>query len=179
MGDMNRSAATPASATNPYAPPTADLIPGDETGTKTLAHPGRRLVASIIDGLILTAVFMPPLVLYFGGFSAYSTAVTASFLSQLAVLTISTVIYLLINGYFLARDAQSIGKKIMRIKIMRTNGEKADFMRIVVRRFLPVQLSSLVPVVGPFLGLIEVLFIFRASRKCLHDDIADTIVVML
>ena len=36
---------------------------------------------------------------------------------------------------------------------------------------------ALVPLVGWMYGLLDVLMIFRDSRKCLHDNIADTIVV--
>jgi hypothetical protein len=34
-----------------------------------------------------------------------------------------------------------------------------------------------IPVIGTIYGLLDVLLIFRASRRCLHDNIADTIVV--
>ena len=36
---------------------------------------------------------------------------------------------------------------------------------------------ALIPVVGWLYGLVDALMIFRDSRKCLHDNIADTIVV--
>ena len=39
---------------------------------------------------------------------------------------------------------------------------------------IPHRLST---VVGTIYGLVDVLMIFRASRRCLHDHIADTIVV--
>jgi uncharacterized RDD family membrane protein YckC len=35
----------------------------------------------------------------------------------------------------------------------------------------------LLPTVGPFAGLIDVLFIFLKDRRCLHDHIAGTVVV--
>ena len=34
-----------------------------------------------------------------------------------------------------------------------------------------------VPLVGSLYALVDALLIFRSSRKCLHDTIADTIVV--
>jgi hypothetical protein len=40
-----------------------------------------------------------------------------------------------------------------------------------------VTIVSAVPVVGPVLVLADALWIFRADRRCLHDRIADTVVV--
>ena len=36
---------------------------------------------------------------------------------------------------------------------------------------------TFVPIVGAFYALVDCLLIFRESRRCLHDNIADTIVV--
>ena len=41
----------------------------------------------------------------------------------------------------------------------------------------PVASAASIPVIGTVYGLLDVLLIFRASRRCLHDNIADTIVV--
>jgi uncharacterized RDD family membrane protein YckC len=173
MSDINN----PPDAVNPYKAPTADLTPPTKSDESNLAHPGRRFGAAFIDGIIMLAVLLVPLIVIFGGFMAYAARLQQSYLLQLGIWAVSTIVYLLINGYFLARDGQSIGKKLLGIKIVRTDGSKADFVRIVTRRFLPVQACSLIPVVGAYLPLLDALFIFRKSRKCLHDDIADTIVV--
>ena len=74
-------------------------------------------------------------------------------------------------------NGQTVGKKLLKIKIVRSDGTAADFQRIVVFRLLPVYLVQLVPVIGGFIGLLDVLFIFRSSRQCIHDQIADTIVI--
>jgi hypothetical protein len=36
---------------------------------------------------------------------------------------------------------------------------------------------GLIPLAGSLLRLADVLFIFRANRKCLHDDTAGTLVI--
>ena len=44
-------------------------------------------------------------------------------------------------------------------------------------RALPVQIATMIPFVGPFLAVVDCLFIFGKSRHCVHDLIADTRVV--
>jgi uncharacterized RDD family membrane protein YckC len=60
---------------------------------------------------------------------------------------------------------------------VRSDGSPASFGRIVGLRYLPTSLITLIPVVGMFYALLDCLLIFRRSRRCLHDNIADTIVV--
>jgi uncharacterized RDD family membrane protein YckC len=61
---------------------------------------------------------------------------------------------------------------------VRSDGSAAGIGRIVLLRLAPIWLMTLIPVVGVIMaGLVDPLLIFRQSRKCLHDTIADTIVV--
>lgn len=77
-----------------------------------------------------------------------------------------TVIYVLANG-------QTIAKKWLGIKVVRTDGSRASFARIFwLRNLLNLALSIM-----PLYGIIDSLFIFNESRQCLHDKIADTVVV--
>jgi uncharacterized RDD family membrane protein YckC len=88
------------------------------------------------------------------------------------------VIFTMLNGYWLARNGQTIAKKLMNIKIVRSDGSAAGLGRIIFLRLAPLWLMALIPIAGGVVtGLIDPLLIFRQSRKCLHDTIADTIVV--
>jgi uncharacterized RDD family membrane protein YckC len=166
------------SATNPYTPPTSELTHIDNGGKPVLASLERRLFAAIIDMLIILAVTVVPLIYYFGGWQKYIQNVSEeSFLFTTTMLALGFAVYLLIHGRLLANNGQTVGKKLLKIKIVRSDGTVADFQRIVVRRLLPTYLIQLVPAVGGLLALLDVLFIFRASRQCLHDQIADTIVI--
>jgi hypothetical protein len=49
--------------------------------------------------------------------------------------------------------------------------------RIIWLRNFVIWLLSLVPLLGAVVALLDVLFIFGESRQCLHDKIADTIVI--
>jgi len=72
------------------------------------------------------------------------------------------------------RNSQSIGKKIMHIKVVRSDGTPVTLGRLFWLRNVVNGLISIVPLYG----LIDALFIFGESRQCLHDKIADTIVVL-
>ena len=46
------------------------------------------------------------------------------------------------------------------------------------RSMPPIAVIGAVPLIGPFLSLLNVALIFRENRRCLHDDFADTAVVI-
>jgi len=59
------------------------------------------------------------------------------------------------------------------IRVVRTDGSPASLGRVIWLRNI---LNSVLGIV-PLYGLIDSLFIFAESRQCLHDKIADTIVI--
>jgi RDD family len=75
--------------------------------------------------------------------------------------------------------ALSDGKRIMGIAIVTLNNQKPAFLALIAQRYLTQWLMGIVPVLGPFLRLVDVLFIFRADKRCLHDQIAKTKVIDL
>lgn len=162
-------------ASNPYQASSTTLSAADIP--EELASRSNRLAAAIVDGIIMMLVLLVPLTVTLGGFAAYSLKVQSSFLFHVAVTVLGYVVFLLINGYFLAQSGQSIGKKLVKIKIVRTDGSPATLQQIAIRRLGPVQFAQLVPVLGMIFGLVDVLCIFRESRLCIHDQIADTKVI--
>ena len=81
------------------------------------------------------------------------------------------------NCLWLHRYGQTVGKRAARIRIVRSNGDRASLGRIFTLRYLPVTLLTMIPALGLLIALADCLLIFRDSRKCLHDQLADTIVV--
>lgn len=132
------------SVTNPYMPPTSELTHLDNCGKPVLASLERRLFAAIIDTLIILAITVVPITFFFGGLQNYALKVTQSgFLFKSGLSVASFIVYLLIHGRFLAANGQTVGKKLLKIKIVRSDGTVADFQRIVVFRLLPVYLVQL------------------------------------
>ena len=81
------------------------------------------------------------------------------------------------NLYYLHRDGQTLGKKVVGIRILRSDTSPCELWRVIVLRFLPITLLGAIPLLGPIVSLVDALMIFGEERRCLHDLIADTIVV--
>lgn len=169
--------------TNPYAPPAATVDDiADPLDTTTPADRGTRLVAAILDGIIASMmVYLPALVglAVTGGFStlanlaegrdtsfaAIGVAVILGFFGFVAwaVLTIKYVL----------ENRQTIAKRLLNIKVVRSDGTPVSVGRLFWLRNVVNALLAFIPLYG----IVDHLFIFGESRQCLHDKIADTIVV--
>jgi uncharacterized RDD family membrane protein YckC len=166
------------SEANLYAPPAAhveDIAPPDVAGT--LGGRGARLGAALIDGVIGMAV----------GWALWSltplaTLVSTGAWSLLHGLVLQTlaglVLFALIHGWLLATRGQTVGKLMLKLRIVRRSGQRASLARLLGLRYALVWAVAMVPLVGALFMLIDDLLIFRESRQCLHDNIADTIVVV-
>jgi uncharacterized RDD family membrane protein YckC len=84
------------------------------------------------------------------------------------------VFFVLVHGYFLKKNGQTIGKKMVGIRIADLEGNVPSLGKVLALRYLPISLVTLIPMLGQVLPLINVLFIFRSDRRCLHDLMAGT-----
>ncbi len=162
--------------TNPYQAPSADLSHIPQTDAE-LAGRGARLGAAMIDGILQMLVIFPLLFL-FGVVSNFSDFATFGLLANLLILSGSVVVYIVLNGYLLKQNGQTIGKKLVGVRIVDLNGKLPALQDILIKRQLPWFFVSIIPVIGQFLPLVNILFIFRADRRCLHDQIAGTKVIV-
>ena len=157
---------------NPYAPPLAEVKDAPQTGQE-LAGRGMRFVSAMVDGLLQFGVFwvlslvMP--------WSVFNPAPSATQMVTSAGLGL--VVFLLLQGYLLVQRGQSIAKMLFSLRIVRRDGSKASPARILGLRYGLGFVIAVVPFIGMIYVLIDCLLIFRGSRQCLHDQIADTIVV--
>jgi uncharacterized RDD family membrane protein YckC len=102
-------------------------------------------------------------------------------------LSIVTVVSLMIAPFFiqliqwtlLTFSGQTIGKKILMMRVVTDQGELPGFIRVVLIREWASYLLCIVPWAGPWYRFLDPIFIFTNSRKCLHDHIAGTRVVSL
>jgi len=151
---------------------TEDIIPDNNTQQFILASRMKRLFARLLDGVFgLVSALVPGFVLTFlsdGNFNP------ESFLLGAVVGIICFVIY---QWYLLATTAQTIGKKYLKIKIVNKNGEQAGFFVNVLLREWLMGLIGIIPAIGGIIQIVNILFIFRDDRKCIHDLIAGTVVV--
>jgi uncharacterized RDD family membrane protein YckC len=91
-----------------------------------------------------------------------------------------------VQAILLSVRSQSVGKLLVRVKVVRLDGTKAGFVHAWLLREAAVTLIggaiSIIPIIGPFLlrpgfHLTDWLFVFRKDERCLHDLIAGTRVV--
>ncbi|MFY0525454.1 RDD family protein [Archangium gephyra] len=79
--------------------------------------------------------------------------------------------------HLLVTTGQSLGKRLLGIQVVRSDGSPIDLGRhLLLRNMVPAVL--LLPTLGLF-GLVNALLIFTAGRRCLHDHIADTQVIVV
>lgn len=168
----------PLPPVNPYAAPTArvsDVV----TQEQELADRGTRFAAAIVDGLlyggvaILMAILLPLMV--GKNVDANTRSTIAGIVGLVFVAGFLTLI--IINCVLLHRHGQTIAKRLFRIKIVRSDGSRCGLARVIFLRALPVTLLGAIPLVGYIVSLLDPLLIFREDYRCLHDHIADTIVV--
>ena len=165
---------------NPYRAPSSDLAQdagGPPADDGTLASRGARLLASIVDGLISGVLFLP-LQFLFGVFDGFPRIKPLSPVQTALWGLAGIVVFLALHGYLLAKNGQTIGKRLLGIRIANVvDGQLPPLAKIIFLRVLPVQALALVPVVGPLAALVDALLIFRGDHRCAHDHIAGTVVL--
>ena len=165
---------TTPSSPNPFAAPTsgaAAVTPEAISGE--LAGRGARLASAVIDSLLLVVLAVGAVVL---GTTLFNFD-TEGAMAEVLIAVVALGLFLVINGWFLHSRGQTIGKMIMKVRITRIDGQRTTGMDTIVKRVFPTGLLSMIPVVGSIFSLVDVLFIFRQDRRCLHDLIAGTEVV--
>jgi uncharacterized RDD family membrane protein YckC len=166
----------PLPAHNPYAAPLA-RVDEDPIGELTLADRGTRLGAALLDGVSWMIAVVP--VMFLAALAPNSGGQPDDLMMGIifSVMGACWIALLVVNLLWLHRYGQTIGKRILKIKVTRSDGTHCALSRIVFARWLPVTLLSMVPLLGYIAQLVDPLMIFREDRRCLHDLIADTIVV--
>jgi uncharacterized RDD family membrane protein YckC len=159
---------------NPYAPPQAKVvdIPVDSDDLE-LAGVGVRLGAYIIDTIIVWLAVLVPLFVAIGLSFNQTGGRGAGIAWLMFFVCIITVTW--INIVYLLHNGQTIAKKWLGIKIVRADGSPASFSRIFwLRGFV----NSLITSAFGLYFFVDSLLIFGDTRQCVHDKIADTIVVV-
>lgn len=191
---------------NPYATPSAQLRTSNDTNDTNeikLAGRGKRLGAVLIDSIILIFIFYFILLVFHFLFLAsqgYELERTMEELDRFLIpddinpfsinlldpivylqIIIPVSLYFLINGYFLSKSGQTIGKMLLNIAIRdKDTLEIPPLSKIILRRYLIFDaFVSINIVLYAIVDLVDVLSIFRQDKRMIHDLIANTIVVQV
>lgn len=143
---------------NPYAPP---HVPTDSPAALALAAPSDRLGAVALDMLLVLA-----LAVVWGLASLWKAG-------ALYVFSLAFLLLIGVQGFLLSTRGQTLGKRWTGLKIVKTDGSEAGFLNAFLLRSVLTFILRFIPL----FGLVDVLFIFREDRRCVHDLIAGTTVV--
>jgi uncharacterized RDD family membrane protein YckC len=140
-----------------------------------------RLGAALVDALLGLAplgaiAILAPAVLLAGRVGLILVALLVAGLVSLTVLIVQIIL--------LAKHGQTIGKKLLGIRMITSTGETPSIWRVFFLRWLPFAVASAVVQLvfkvrwsGVVIHLADVLLIFQPTRRCLHDLFADTHVI--
>ena len=137
-----------------------------------LASPWVRLGATLIDALLFGLALMPGLVV---GYAMGGTDLSAP---GFALMGLGFLVFLGYNGYLLTTRGQTVGKQLLKLRIVGVDTyENPGFVRAVLIRSIATGFIGNLPLVGNVFSLVDVLFIFSAEHRCIHDHMARTVVV--
>ena len=167
-------------------------VPPVLTGTApaidtTLAHPGMRLLAALVDGFIESLCWLPTTQAVIGSLGGLISVGQISPQDIIEVVTGSimrSVPYLaglvLLQAALLTVRGQTVGKILTRTRVVRAHdGSHAGFLHgFFLRGFIP-RCFRHVPIVGVLFWFVDNCFIFRDDHRCLHDLTAGTKVVKI
>jgi uncharacterized RDD family membrane protein YckC len=166
-------------------------VPGAESagGTSgvytkdTLPSPWVRLLARIIDGLIL---IIPALIIgaivggTAGGVGGFSASAVSTDGGTIVASILVGIIGLAYEYYFLAKDGATPGKKIMSIKVVLEDGSPLGSDGAIRRLILSA--AGIVPIIGGIIGFVvgigTVIMIFTDDRRQVPaDKVAKSLVI--
>lgn len=167
---------------NPYAAPAAEIDDVRAWDAYDLenrkAGRGKRLGAALLDGLI-SLIWLAPVI--WAGYMALDVRrglKPAGPMVALMLLGLALMITIIVvNCLMLHRSGQTIGKRALDIAVVRVDGSRVSLPRYIFLRVAPMLVLNMIPIIGKVSGLLDPLLIFGKEKRCLHDLIADTIVV--
>ncbi|MGE9547927.1 RDD family protein [Snodgrassella sp. CS2] len=169
-----------------------------------LATPALRMSAVMINQVITSLIFIPLYILMClsipdkadydtdnaTDIHQYQSLDFVSWISQpatkiiIGLTFIVLIVYTLWQIYWMSKYGQSIGKRILKIWVIRTNGENPGFARNVILRELIYQIlvivfSLITFGIGYFVFMLvpAMVFIKKWNRRTFQDFMAGTIVV--
>jgi uncharacterized RDD family membrane protein YckC len=158
---------------NPFAAPRAELEGGVALAEQQLADRGTRLVAVLLDSVVALPLVILGVVVAVVGKG--NDTVVAIGIGVVVLAALALVVYQIV---LLSTRGQTLGKRWMKVKIVALDGTNPGFVKAVLLRAFVNGLIGGVPYLGMIYSLVDILMIFREDRRCIHDLIAGTRVVV-
>jgi len=150
-----------------------DCLPPQPMGPK----PSTRVVAHLIDwaAVLLASWLASPMLLDYSGVAEAFVGVP---IVTMAVLAMSGIVPVgMIQLALVHENGQSIGKRLMKLRVVMLNGEPVDVWRVLFLRNAAPFVLGLVPFIGIVFRIANVAALFNSDNRALHDRIAGTKVI--
>ena len=183
-------------------------LPKTEIVDVHIASVWSRVAAYLLNYLFNVIIFLPYYYILYTEATAISKQKNIPFTPDLITSVsmradmaqvggLSTIVYLIVGIvqlYYMSRYGQSLGKKIMGIRVLKSNGSNPGFLGTVLVRELAWGLIVLVILISAYFVLkvnilicsllillinFIMLFSVKRDRRTLYDMLADTVVVKL
>ncbi|MBS5742462.1 MAG: RDD family protein, partial [Neisseria sp.] len=167
-----------------------------------------RVAAYLLNYLFNVIIFLPYYYILYTETVAIAKQKNIAFTQELIIsvseradmtqmLGLTSIVYLIVGIvqlYYMSRYGQSLGKKIMRIRVLKSNGSNPGFLGTVLVREVAWGLIVLAIVFAAYfvlkgniliysllITLINFIMLFsvKRDRRTLYDMLADTVVVKL
>ncbi len=182
---MNENSPDPV---NPYLPPSSDVDGAvwpeqNDSDSQMLADRGSRFGGALIDNLLYIAAAAPGGIMIF-----YNLRELGNMMIGVALILVLLLPLAIYQWYLISTTGQSLAKKWLRMRIVKMDGSRVDFVSgVLLRIWVPGLIAGAIGFVTGAAGagdslsrifnLVDALFIFGAGSRCLHDYIAGTKVV--
>jgi uncharacterized RDD family membrane protein YckC len=153
-------------------PPTGSRYP--------LASHGKRFLGALLDGLAgcLLAPGYIMIMVATPGMEQNDQSAMVLGIAGVGLLVVSALALLGVQIYLMVTRSQSIGKWMVNTQMVDINtGQPSSFVNCFILRGFVSGLIGAVPCAGPIYSLVDILFIFREDRRCIHDLLGSTQVV--
>ncbi|WP_372716958.1 RDD family protein [Novipirellula sp.] len=165
---------------NPYAVGAGGAMPS--RGTGNIASVGKRIGGALIDGLfngvgmLLAMVLVVALAPAAEGAGEQAAAGIGLILLMACAFIMS--VPFIINMVLISMSGQSLGKKLVKTRIVdKQSGVQVSFLQGVLVRNIGFGAITAIPMIGGFIGLADVFYLFTQDHETLHDKLAKTVVV--
>jgi uncharacterized RDD family membrane protein YckC len=145
-----------------------------------LASVGSRILAVLLDGLFYMLFVMVGIGIIVAMFASGGDEEPDPAKVNMAIYIIIGFYALpqLINAVLISMSGQTVGKKIMGVRIVsQGTGAPAGFLQGFLIRNIGFGFFTGLPIIGLFIAIADVVYLFLEDHETLHDKLASTMVV--